>query len=337
MSTPDRDAAPADGQPAPEATKTVVLALAANIGVGLLKLAAGLVTGSAALLSEAAHSAGDSSTELLLLVAQRRSEQPADRAHPFGYGKERYFWSLLAAVAIFISGSAFSMFEGIRTIIGPDSEARLLWINYPVLAAAAVLEGISFRQAVTQLRREARRGGRSIVEYIRSPQDPTVNSVAIEDTTALIGIAVAVLGVALHELTGSPVWDGLASVLIGLLLLVAAFLLARGCAGLLIGRQADLNLVRAIRDWLEGQPDVDDVVDILTMMTGTDRVLLCARVDFVEGLGSSELEALCDELDRQLHAEFSDLDEIFIQPASRSNRELRDRVKARYGTPLADS
>jgi len=165
----------------------VLLALAANVGVGLLKLAAGLITGSGALLSEAAHSAGDSSTELLLLTALRRSERPADRVHPFGYGKERYFWSLLAAVTILISGAAFSIFQGLHTILGGGEDANRLWINYPVLALAFVLEAISFRQAIGQVRGAAAKGRRSVRSYVRDPDDPTVKSVVWEDSAACSG------------------------------------------------------------------------------------------------------------------------------------------------------
>lgn len=157
-----------------ESTVTVLLALGANIGVGLLKLAAGLITGSGALLSEAAHSAGDSTTELLLLTALRRSQRPADRVHPFGYGKERYFWSLLAAVTILVSGAAFSIYQGFHTIFGGAESTDKIWINYPVLAIAVVLEGMSFRQAVQQAKGAARRGKRSVRSYIRDPEDPTV-------------------------------------------------------------------------------------------------------------------------------------------------------------------
>ncbi len=167
-----------------ESTVTVLLALGANVGVGLLKLAAGLVTGSGALLSEAAHSAGDSTTELLLLTALRRSQRPADRVHPFGYGKERYFWSLLAAVTILVSGAAFSIFQGLHTIFGSGEGTERIWINYPVLAIAFVLEGISFRQAVQQAKGAAKRGKRSVRSYIRDPEDPTVKSVVLEDSAA---------------------------------------------------------------------------------------------------------------------------------------------------------
>jgi len=319
-----------------ESSVTVLLALAANLGVGLLKLIAGLVSGSAALMSEAAHSAGDSTTEVLLLVAQRRSRKPADRSHPFGYGKERYLWSMLAAIAIFVSGAGFSFYEGLRTIFGAGSESEMLWINYPVLALAAVLEGISLRQAAGQMQQETRRTRRSLTATLRTPRDPTVNSVLLEDSAAIIGLAIAAAGVALHQLTGAAEWDGLASLFIGALLLAVAFVLGRACQGLLVGRQADQEMLGEIVDFLERAAEVDDVVDVLSMLTGTDNVLLCLRVDFVNSFSAADLEEACVRLDAQLHERFPVLGEVFIQPASRKDVGLRQRVEQRYGRALAE-
>ncbi|MDT4942436.1 MAG: hypothetical protein QOJ34_2525, partial [Pseudonocardiales bacterium] len=297
----------------------------------------GLVTGSSALLSEAAHSAGDSTTEVLLLVAQRRSQKPADRSHPFGYGKERYFWSLLAAVAIFVSGSAFAFYQGFHTIFGGGEESgSKLWINYPVLALAAILEGISLRQAAGQMKRETRRVKRSVRSYLLMPSDPTVNSVVLEDSAAIIGIVLAALGVGLHQLTGSAVYDGAASVAIGVLLLGVSLLLARGCEALLVGRQADPRLLRRVETWIEERDEVLDVVDILTMVIGIDSVLLCMRVDFVDGLSGADLEEACVRLDERLRRELPEFGEVFIQPASRRDKALRERVETRYGRALAD-
>ena len=314
----------------------MVLALGANIGVGLLKLAAGLISGSAALLSEAAHSAGDSSTELLLLTALRRSERPADRLHPFGYGKERYFWSLLAAVTILVSGAAFSFFEGLRTVLGGEGESHLLWINYPVLGLALILEGISFRQAIGQAKGAAAKGRRSLRSYIKDPDDPTVKSVVLEDSAALIGLVLAGAGVALHQLTKDGIYDGIASLLIGALLVFAAFELAQSCKGLLIGKQADRRMLQAISGRLEEQPEILDVVDVLTMMTGVDKTLLCVRVDFENSCSAEQVERACVRIDQLLRKEFASLDEIFIQPVPRSDARLRQRVLDRYGRVLAD-
>jgi cation diffusion facilitator family transporter len=319
-----------------EGTFTVLLALGANLGVALLKLIAGLISGSGALLSEAAHSLGDSTTEVLLLVALRRSDKPADRTHPFGYGKERYFWSLMAAVAIFVSGAAFSVFEGLHTILGPHEQAHLLWINYPVLGFALILESISFKNAARRVRDESARRHQNVGAYVLNPSDPTVNSIALEDSTAILGLFVAAAGVALHQLTGSQIWDGVASLVIGGLLLVAAFLLARACEGLLIGRQAHIDMVRAIESRLESHEEVVDVVDLLTMLVGTGRILVCARVDFVDAISAGELERACVRIDAELRAEFPELDEIFIQPASRGDQTVRQRVRDRYGQALAE-
>jgi cation diffusion facilitator family transporter len=320
-----------------ERTLTVVLALAANLAVGVLKLAAGLITGSGALLSEAAHSAGDSTTEVLLLVAQRRSGRPADRRHPFGYGKERYFWSLLAAGAIFVSGAAFSVYQGLHTILGEKAESSDLWINYIVLALAFVLEGISFLQALRQVRSRAHRRRSSLRTAMTETDDPTINSVAMEDSTALVGILVAAAGVGLHQLTGSAVWDGIASIIIGCLLLVVAFVLARTCGDLLIGKQANLELLQAIEKFLEGEDEIIDVVDVLSMQTGTGRVLLCVRADFVDTVSAGDLEQACMRIDGDLREHFAELDEIFIQPVSRNDPRIQDRVKQRYGRVLSES
>ncbi|HEY2273696.1 MAG TPA: cation diffusion facilitator family transporter [Jatrophihabitantaceae bacterium] len=319
-----------------ERTLTVLLALAANLVVGILKLAAGLISGSGALLSEAAHSAGDSTTEVLLLVAQRRSGRPADRRHPFGYGKERYFWSLLAAGAIFMSGAAFSIYQGLHTILGGSGESKDLWINYIVLALAAVCEGISFLQAMRQVRSQARRRHGSMRAAVVETDDPTINSVAMEDSTALVGIVVAALGVLLHQLTGDAVYDGVASLIIGGLLLLVAFILARTCGDLLIGKQADLELLEEVEKFLEDEDEIVDIVDVLSMLTGTGRVLLCVRADFVDEFTVGEVEQACMRIDGDLREHFPVLDEIFIQPVSRDDPRIQERVRARYGRVLSD-
>jgi cation diffusion facilitator family transporter len=326
-----------DGADRDEGTFTVLLALAANVAVGVLKLAAGLISGSAALLSEAAHSAGDSTTEILLIVALRRSDRPADGRHPFGYGKERYFWSLLAAGAIFVSGAAFSIYEGLHTIIGGAAEPTdKLWVNYPVLAIAAVLEGTSFVQALRRARSQAQRSRKTLRALIRDPEDPTVNSVAMEDSAALIGIVIAAAGVGLHQLTGSSVYDGIASLCIGALLLLVAFVLARSTGDLLIGKQASLTLLREIETFLENEDEIVDVVDVLSMVVGAGSVLLCVRADFADEVSSGDIEQACMRIDGDLRDRFAELSEVFIQPVSRGDPRIQDRVQARYGRILSD-
>ncbi|WP_233158173.1 cation diffusion facilitator family transporter [Actinokineospora bangkokensis] len=310
---------------------TVVLAGSVNLAIAVLKLIAGLITGSAAMLSEAAHSVADTITEILLLTALRVSAKPADREHPFGYGKARYFWSLLAAVSIFASGAVFALYEGFATVFGEAEEQTSPVWAYAVLAIAFVLEGTSWAQALRQVRREAREMGRSFVRELRESDDPTSKTVLYEDSAALTGLLLAFAGVGLHQLTGSPVWDGLASIAIGVLLAGVAFLLGRTNAGLLIGRQADHGLVLAIRDQIAAAEEVEAVVDLQTMLIGTDRVLVCARVDFVDTLTAGELERVCVRLAGDLQERHSDVAEVFLEPVPRSNEDLRAAVLARYG------
>lgn len=314
-----------------ESTLTVLVALGANFAIAVLKLIAGIITGSAAMLAEAAHSVADTFTEGLLLTALRRSGKPADRAHPFGYGKERYFWSLMAAVSIFTSGALFAFYEGFRTVFGEQEEQTSPLVGYIVLALAFVLEGVSWLRAIRQLRAEAAAEGRSVRRYLSLIDDPTVKTVFFEDSAALIGILLAFGGLALHDVTGDSFWDGLASVLIGVLLAGVAYLLGRTNLGLLIGRQADPAIVRGAREWLSAAPEVEVVVDLLTMVTGTDRILMCARLDFVDGLTSADLEVACVRIAGELQERYPDLDEIFLEPVPRTDPDLRARVLARYG------
>ncbi|GLZ42965.1 cation diffusion facilitator family transporter [Actinokineospora sp. NBRC 105648] len=314
-----------------ESTLTVVLAGSVNLLIAILKLVAGLITGSAAMLSEAAHSVADTFTELLLLTALRVSRKPADRAHPFGYGKARYFWSLLAAVSIFASGSMFAFYEGFATVFGEAEEQTSPIWAYAVLAAAFLLESVSWAQALRQVRRESREAGRPFRKQLRHGDDPTSTTVFYEDSAALCGLLLAFGGVGLHQLTGSSVWDGIASIAIGALLASVAFLLGRANAALLIGRQAAPDLVYGIRDTLSAAPEVDAVVDLQTMLTGTDSVLVCARVDFDDTLTAGELEHVCVRLAGDLQAKYGDVTEVFIEPVPRSDEDLRAAVLARYG------
>ena len=320
-------------QPRPqgESTLTVLVAGGVNLVIAVMKAAAGILTGSGALLSEAAHSVADTITEVLLLTALRRSARPADRVHPFGYGKERYFWSLLAAVSIFASGAMFSFYEGFSTVFGEPKAQENPIVGYVVLALAFVLESVSWLQATRQVRREAGEQDRSIWAYLRLVDDPAPKSVFLEDSAALIGLVLAFLGVFLHHLTGSQVWDGVASILIGLLLAGVAFSLGLTNLRLLIGRQADPVVVRGIREMLAAAPEIEAVVDLQTMLLGTDQILVCARVDFDDALGASDVERACVRLAGELHARFTDVDEVFIEPVPRSDPELRAAVLARYG------
>lgn len=322
-----------------QSTLSVVLAFAANLAVGVLKLVAGLLTGSSAMLAEAAHSAADCVTEVLLFTALRRSGKRADRAHPFGYGKERFFWAMIASVSVFVVGATYSIYEGITTIVenAPDpAEEQYAWVAYSVLGLSAIIEGVSWQQALRQVLRERTELKLSLSRYLRLSDDPTVKSVLFEDTAALVGLLFAAVGVFLHQETGSSVSDGIASIMIGLLLAVVAVILGRTNKNLLIGRAAEPRVTRAIYDQLMAAPEVTAVVDLQSMLTGTDSVLLCARIDFHDELSAGDLERACVRLDDELREAFSDLDQVFLEPVPREDPDVRRAVLDRFGTSLAE-
>jgi cation diffusion facilitator family transporter len=251
--------------------------------------------------------------------------------HPFGYGKERYFWSLLAAVSIFASGAMFALYEGFTTVFGENSDQENPLVGYIVLAVAFVLEGTSWLQALKQVRTEAKAENRSFFGYLRMIDDPAPKTVLFEDSAALVGLVLAFAGIGLHQLTGSSVWDGGASILIGLLLACVAYLLGRTNRGLLIGRQADPRIVRGVRDHLASAPEIEALVDLQTMLMGTDQVLVCARVDFDDALGAADVERACVRIATELTEGFHDVTEVFIEPVPRTDPNLRAAVLERYG------
>lgn len=310
---------------------TVLLALAANLGIALAKTVAAVLTGSAAMAAEAGHSYVDTINEVLLLTALRRSERPADSRHPFGHGTERYFWSLLVAVCIFGMGALFAFLQGLGALLGHGVEQANPMIGYIVLAASAVLETVSWRQAYRETRQHARERNEGFVEFLRATDDPTAKSVLFEDSAALLGIVFAAAGLLTHQLTGSAVGDGIASLLIGLMLTLVAFLLGRTNRELLIGRQARPEVLAGMRVVLEGAPEIEEIVDLMTMNVGTDQILVCARLDFDDALGAADVERACARLDGELHDKYHEVYEVFLEPVPRDDPGLRERVLARYG------
>ncbi|MFG2001779.1 cation diffusion facilitator family transporter [Spirillospora sp. NPDC048911] len=314
-----------------ESTLTVLLAFGANLGIAIAKIVAAVITGSASMAAEAAHSIADTFNEVLLIVGLRRSGRPADRRHPLGYGKERYIWTLLVAVAIFGMGALFAFYQGVETFLGhPAAESDPL-VGYVVLAVAFALEAVSWQQALRQVRRDARDEGLPVIRYIRRTDEPTSISVLLEDSAALLGLIFAAAGLGLHQLTGSAVWDGVGSMMIGLLLTAVALILGRINLNLLIGNQADPRLVHDVRELLAAAPEIEWVVDIVTMTVGADRVLVCARLDFHDALTAGDVERACVRMSHELRDAHGEIDEVFLEPVPRDDPELRDRVIARYG------
>ncbi len=296
-----------------EATRrTVIIAGAANLLVGLVKLVAGIMSGSSAMLAEAAHSAADTLDQVFLLTSLRQAERPADRLHPFGHGQERYFWSLLAAFGIFIAGAGFSVFEGILSLSSKHSESPL--IAYAALAIAFVAEGTSFTRAFWQVRGEARRGHEEVLDHVESSPDITVKVALFEDSVAMIGLVVAALGVGLRQLTGSPAWDGGASIAIGVLLVVVAVKLGMDSKELLIGRAASPAVERMIRDEIESTPGVNALLELLTMHMGPDSIIVAARVALDDELAANDAEDLADSVDSRLSEKLPVKPLVFIDP-----------------------
>ncbi|MEU9130532.1 cation diffusion facilitator family transporter [Kitasatospora sp. NPDC048540] len=296
-----------------ESTRTVLVATAANLVIAVAKLFTGMLGGSAAMLSEAAHSFADTVTELLLLTALRRSDRPADEEHPFGYGHEAYFWAFLAALATFLAGSLVSVVRGVQEITA-GSEPGHYPLSYAVLALAAVCEGVSWRQAARQVRREAARWRVSSLRLLRVTPDTTVKAVALEDSAALVGLVIAAGGLAGSQLTGSPVWDGIASVLIGVLLAVVAVVLTSANKSLLIGQSVPPAMREALRAELLAIPETARVITLFTMVLGPREVLLAARVDFHDEHGSAAVEAACETAERRIRERFPTVGQVFIDP-----------------------
>lgn len=292
--------------------RTVIIAGVANVMVGLVKLAAGILTGSSAMLAEAAHSAADTLDQAFLLTSLHQADRPASPDHPFGHGQERYFWSLLAAFGIFIAGAGFSVFEGLLALTRSHNESPL--IAYGALAVALVAEGTSLARAYWQVRQEARDGDETVLDRVRSSPDITVKVALFEDSAAVVGLAIAGLGVGLRQLTGSPAWDGGASIAIGALLVAVAVKLGMDSKELLIGRAASPELQRVIREEIESQPGVDALLELRTMHIGPDSLIVAVRVSLNDDLGADQAEDLADEIDSKLTGKLPLQPHVFIDP-----------------------
>ncbi len=291
----------------------MLIAGLANVCVMLIKVIAGVITGSSAMLAEAAHSAADTLNQGFLLTSLNKSARPADAEHPFGYGQERYFWSLLAAFGIFVAGAGFSFFEGILAFIRTES-SRDVTVAYAVLAAAGVAEGTSFVRAFRQVRGEASAQRTSVAEHVRSSPDTTVKAALFEDSVAIVGLAFAAAGVGLRQLTGSGIWDGAASIAIGVLLILVAIRLGLDSRSLLIGRSADPKELARIRGEIEATPGVSELRDLLTMHLGPDHLIVAARVSLADDVDGDDAENLADRLDRRLTEILPQTPHVFIDP-----------------------
>ncbi len=296
-------------------------AIGANVAIAVTKFIVAGITGSSAMLSEGIHSAVDTFNGVLLLVGIRLSKRPPSAEHPFGHGKELYFWSLIVAVLIFGLGGGVSFFEGVQHIRNPEPMRDPTW-NYVVLAAAALFEGISFFIALKQFRAQAR--GLPFWQALDRSKDPTTYTVLAEDSAALMGLAVAALGIYLSHTLNMPALDGVASVVIGVLLAGVAVFLIRQARGLLIGEGIRPETARAVRELALAQPSVEDVGHVLSMYIGPDEVLVVVDVNFKDDVSTGEAGEAIAAIERQVRARFPMIKRLFIEA---SDAPVADGVK----------
>ena len=296
----------------------VLGALFANALIAILKLVAALITGSSGMMAEALHSIADTTNQVFLLLGLRFYKRPASSKHPFGFGKERFFWSFIAAIFIFGVGATYAIYEGIVKLAHPHPPTNLTWA-YVVLALSFVLETASITLAIYQETREAHHEGLGFLEYIRESKDPTAKTVLFEDSAALLGIVIAAGGLILTDFqvggTAGAYWDGVASIMIGLVLAVVAFALARSSRGLLLGEAANAKTVEAIKNAMESHPNVERVVELLTMHLAPKQILINSHVKLRQNLTTSDIERTILEVEDRIKQAEPKVEMIFLEAA----------------------
>ena len=291
--------------------RAVLAALAANLGIAIAKFVAFLVTGSASMLAEAVHSVADTSNELLLLIGSGRSRRARTDLHPFGFGRERYFYAFVVAVLLFTVGAVFSIYDGVHKILSPE-EIRAPAVAFVVLFVSAVLESFSLRTAIREANVErGRRGWRSFVHLTKVPELPVV---LLEDLAALLGLGFAFLGVLLSDLTGNGVWDGVGSVAVGVLLACAAFIVGFETKSLLIGESATAEMTASIVRALEEGPEGFRVIHLRTSHVGPDSLLVAAKVAVPGSLPAADLVARIDAAEKRVRHEVPIAETIYLEP-----------------------
>jgi cation diffusion facilitator family transporter len=303
--------------------RVIYAALAGNSAIAVTKVTAAIFTGSSAMLSESIHSIVDTGNQMLLLYGMRRASRPADERHPFGYAREIYFWAFVVAILIFAVGSGVSIYEGVHKVLNPTPITNVE-INYIVLAIAMIFEGgawwIAFRAF------ESTRGKRSLIAAVRHSKDPSIFTVLLEDTAAMLGLAIAFAGIALGEWLGIPELDGLASIGIGCILAGAAMVLATETKGLLIGEGADREVVEEIRRAIGSQSSIERVNEILSVHLGPDDILVNVSVEFRDGLEIGAIERHTTAIEREIKARIPGARRIFIEAQTTADH-FRDRAR----------
>jgi cation diffusion facilitator family transporter len=292
-------------------TKAVIAALLANLGIAIAKFVGFVITGSASMLAESIHSAADSGNQGLLLLGGRRARRKADETHPFGYGRERYFWAFIVALVLFSLGGAFAMFEGVEKIRHPhDIESAEVAIG--ILLLAILLETYSFRTAIVESNKV--RGDASWWQFIRRSKNPELPVVLLEDLGAEVGLLIALGAVTTSLVTDDPVYDGIGTLSIGILLTVIAIVLATEMKSLLLGETADPKVQESIRAGVEVEPAVQRLIHLRTQHLGPDELLIGAKVGFVNGLSVPELAAAVNRIEANVRRAVPEARVIYIEP-----------------------
>lgn len=297
------------------ATKKVIYAaIGANLGIAVAKFVAAAVTGSAAMMAEGIHSAVDTGNELLLLIGEKRSEKEADAKHPFGYGKSVYFWALIVALSVFSLGGGLSINHGVHGLMEPEPLQDPMW-SYIVLAVAFLFEGYSWNVSRLSLN-TYRKPGSNLWQTMRASKDASVFTVFIEDSAALLGVMVAAIGIGMAQWTGEPRWDPAASIVIGLLLIGAAFTLARETGALLVGEGMGKEATARLRDVMTADPSIDSVARLASMQLGPDDILLTAAVQFKRGMTIEEVEHAIERVERAVNAHNPSIHTIYFESSA---------------------
>jgi cation diffusion facilitator family transporter len=306
-----------------ESKTAIFAAIAGNLLIAVTKFIAAAFTGSSAMVSEGIHSLVDTGNGGLMLFGLRKSQKPPDELHPFGHGRELYFWTLIVAISIFAVGGGVSIYEGISHIRRPVEIENPVW-NYAVLGISFVFEGISWFYGWKAFRNT--RNGQTILRTIHVSKDPTTFTVLLEDSTALLGLIIAFLGIYLGHYFNFPFFDGVASVFIGLLLCVVALFLGYEAKGLLIGEAVDKRTLHGIRRIAEAEPKVEKALKILTIYFGASEVLLTLELKFAKDITATDLRIAIRRIERDVKEKYPEITRVYYEAESLSERELENEV-----------
>lgn len=295
--------------------KVVLAALGANAAVAASKFAVGIVTGSVAMLAEAAHSVADTVNQIFLLVSIRLSQNPADEEHPFGYGKERFFWAFLAAIFIFVAGAFFSLYEGVQKLFEGGEHHGPFWPGYLVLGVAFMFDGGVLLVALREALQQARDAGLGLRQFLAESSDVTLKTALYEDSAATVGLLTAAIGLVMLQITGNPVFDGLASIVIGIILVLVAIMLGRETRDLLLGAAAPPRVREQIDAAIRSFPQVERVTRVLTMQLGLDSLLVTGELRLADDLTTDELEEVLQQITARIREVAPNVHNVYLEPS----------------------